>query len=148
MDRKDVAIIGLSAALIIAIVIAVILTSSVTVPGKGKVKSVNVGVFAHPNGTAPVTQIDWGTIPVGKYSQTYVYLMNTGNSPINLTLTTGNWTPTTCPSYLTLTWNLTSAETLNVPAGYIQPCLLTLTVASNTTGISDFTMDITFTGTG
>ena len=73
-----------------------------------------------------------------------MYLRNEGNVAVTLSITAGNWTPSTAQNYLTLTWNR-NAYVLQ-PNEVIQ-AVLTLAVSSSITGITSFNFDITITAT-
>lgn len=145
MDKKDYALIGLGVAVVAIVVAVVVLTITVRIPGRGRIKTVNIGVFADENCTMPVTEIDWGTIPPGGFSQAGIYIKNTGNTPVNVSLATENWDPPECPNYISLSWDLTN---MTFSPGEVRYTTLTLTVASNISGITDFCFDIVITGTG
>ena len=119
--------------------------SSIRISGSGSVKAVNIGVFAFSNGTVPVTNIAWGVIPVGGYSTVDLYIKNTGNTPINTSFITENWTPAAASSFILLSWN---ATVTSYAVGEIQPIRFTLTVASNITGINDFEFTLVIIGEG
>jgi hypothetical protein len=74
-----------------------------------------------------------------------VYVKNVGNDPVTLSMNTSAWVPSNASSSISLVWNCT---------GYVLPlhnafvaCNLTLSVSSSTTGITDFSFNITIAGT-
>ena len=141
----------LSAGLIIALaasgVFLTLVTAGIiatqTVASNGTVSAVNVGVYTNIQCTINCTSISWGTISPGDAPTRTVYVKNTGTVPVTLTMTTGSWTPSDADDYLTLTWN---RQNTVLDAGQSISATLTLTVASSTDDLTDFSFDIMITG--
>jgi hypothetical protein len=114
-----------------------------TVASNGTVSAVNVGVYTNIQCTINCTSISWGTISPGDAPTRTVYVKNTGTVPVTLTMTTGSWTPSDADDYLTLTWN---RQNTVLDAGQSISATLTLTVASSTDDLTDFSFDIMITG--
>ena len=121
-----------------------LVTTSQTVPTSGTVSSVNVGVYTDSGCTQNCTSISWGNLAPGSSITRTVYVKNTGNLPVTLSMTTNNWQPLSAPTYLTLTWNRAN-NVLN--AGATLSATLTLTAAPNTGTITNFGFNIIITGT-
>jgi len=138
-NRRLLTVVALTAVIITAIVTAAIVYYSLRIRGYGKIKTIGVEAYADLECTKKVSEINWGTIPVGGSSQTTLYLKNSGNYPINLTISTENWLPTPAADYITLTWDYDGTE---IPAGEVRGVILTLTVASDIIGVTDFQFDI------
>jgi hypothetical protein len=113
--------------------------------GSGTVKAINISVFQDAACTQPLTAINYGTLEPGGSATAIAYLKNSGNSPLALSMSVGNWNPSACSSYMRVNWNLT--DTTFQP-GQVKATALTLQVASSISGINTFTFDITLTGTG
>lgn len=119
-----------------------ILTSVLTIPSIGTLKTVGVEAYWDPNGTAPVEEIDWGSCtPASIYNKT-IYLKNSGTALCGLNLTTANWNPLNASNYIGLSWNYTG-QTLQ--PNEIIPVELTLTISENITNITSFSFDIVIT---
>jgi hypothetical protein len=138
------AIIALAATGIFLTLVTAGLIATQTIPSSGTVSSVNVGVYTDSQATQNCTSLNWGTLSPGNTANKIVYVKNTGTVPVTLTMTTGNWTPTTANSKITLTWN---RENTVLNAGQSISANLTLAVASDTTGITTFSFNTTITGT-
>jgi hypothetical protein len=138
------AIIALAATGIFLTLVTAGLIATQTIPSNGTVSTVNVGVYTDSQATQNCTSLNWGTLSPGNTASKIVYVKNTGTVPITLTMTTGNWTPTTANSKITLTWN---RENTVLNAGQSISANLTLAVASDTTGITTFSFNTTITGT-
>jgi len=122
-----------------------LLSSSVRLPTSGGITSVNLAVYWDSACTNPVTSIDWGTISPGGNKSLDVYIKNTGNIPITLSLAAENWSPSNAASYLTLTWDYVNGTVIQ--AGGVKKVTLTLTVSNSIQGITSFSFDIVITGT-
>jgi hypothetical protein len=121
-----------------------LLMSYQTVPSTGTITTVNVGVYSDVGCTQNLTSINWGTLYPGNATTRTIYVKNTGTIPVTLSMTTGSWAPTYANSYLTLTWTR-GGTVLN--AGQSISAVLTLSVASSTGNLTDFSFNIIVTGT-
>jgi hypothetical protein len=131
--------------LILTVTTTGLLSISKTLDSTGTVTAINVGVYSDSGCTNPMTSIDWGTISPGNSITSTVYVKNTGNSPITLSMTKANWIPTGANGPITVTWN---KEGTTLSVGQSVAALLTLTVSSGISGITEFSVDIVITGTG
>ena len=113
-------------------------------PSTGTITAVNVGVYSDSQCTQNCTNISWGNVSPGETATQTVYVKNTGNVPVTLTMTTTGWSPSNANSYLTLTWN---QENTVLNAGQSISATLTLAVASSTGSLTDFSFTIILTGT-
>jgi len=138
-------LITIIAALIVLIVTTTgLLTINQTVSSSGTVTAINVGVYSDSACTTELTSIDWGMISPGNSVNRTIYLKNTGNAQITLFMTKTNWNPVNADGPITLTWNRENA-TLNVDQ--VTSAILTLTLSKSISGITNFSVDIVFTGT-
>jgi uncharacterized membrane protein len=120
-------------------------TTSTTISNTGTLKAVGVGVYFDAGMTNRATTVDWGMLEPGTQKTVTVYVRNEGNSPLTLTLSTSNWSPSTASSYLTVTWNY-DGQAIN--AGANLKVVLTLTTSSSIIGVSNFNFNLIITGTG
>jgi len=121
-----------------------LLSTVLPINTSGVITSADLEAYWDSECTNAVSSINWGTIYPGGSKNVTIYLKNTGNVPLNLSLSTDNWNPSNAGTYLTLTWDY-SGEQLQ-PGGVVQ-VTLTLTVSSNTQGITNFSFDVVITGT-
>ena len=119
--------------------------SNRTISSTGSVKAIGVGVFWDQACTNAVTSISWGTIEPGSSVDRTVYIKNTGNDAVTLSLATSNWSPGNASSYMTLSWDY-GGQSINANA--VVQVKLTLSVLSSVSGITDFSFDITIVATG
>jgi hypothetical protein len=119
-------------------------TSSKTIASTGIIATANLGVYSDSDCTQSLTSINWGTVsPSGSVSRT-VYVKNTGTTQVTLSMTGENWNPTSADGPITLTWNRDGTA---LDANQVANATLTLSVASNLSGITSFSVDIVITGT-
>jgi hypothetical protein len=132
------------AALVMTALVSGLLTGYQRIPNSGNLKAtVGIGVYSDPACTNPLTSIDWGEVQAGQsYSRT-IYIKNNGNIKVQLSMTTGNWTPSTASSYLSVNWNCTNYI---LDVGKSVGANIALSVASTAVGGS-FSFDITIVAT-
>jgi hypothetical protein len=135
-----VAIVG-AASTIIALGV---LSNNKTVQSYGTIKAVNVGVYWNSACTNVTSSINWGMLSPGGSKNFTLYVKNEGNVAVKLSLVTQNWNPTSAPTYVGLSWN---REAQTVTSGSVVAAILTLSVSSSISGITNFSMDIVITGT-
>lgn len=122
-----------------------VLNAQRAIPSSGLVVAVNVGVYSDSACTLNLTSIDWGNVyPSGSVSRT-IYVKNTGNVPMTLSMTTTAWNPAGAAGQITVTWNKENAV-LN--AGQSTSATLTLNVSQSISGVTSFSVDIIITGSG
>lgn len=146
MVTKQEALAVATVVAIVVIVSAVLLYYSYRMGGHGVIKTVGCGVYTDAACTLPCTEIDWGFLSPGQVSKVTLYIKNTGNAPINLTLSIENWEPVTASVYLTYSWNYTTGQTLEPSEVVIVD--LFLTVSPDIVGITEFSNDIIITAEG
>lgn len=142
----------LNATVILAIALTTIIMTAVVsglltsqkIQNAGSVRAtVGLGVYSDQACTTPLSSINWGEVTPGQsYSRT-IYLKNLGNIKVKLSMTTGNWTPSSAISYLTLTWNREN-YVLNVSASIEATLIL---VVSSTAQGGSFSFDISIIAT-
>jgi len=132
------------AAIVTTALVLGLLTTSQRIPNSGNVKAtIGIGVYSDKDCTNPLSSIDWGEVQAGQsYSRT-IYIKNNGNIKVQLSMTAGNWTPSTASNYLTVSWNCTNYI---LDVGKTVGANITLSVASTAVGDS-FSFDITIVAT-
>jgi hypothetical protein len=131
-------------ALILTAYAAVNVTTTLTSSGTITTSS-NIGLYSDSACTMPLTNIDWGTLAPGGSVIKTVYMKNTqGIAALALSMTPTNWNPTNANGPLTITWN--KEETI-LASGQSTAATITLAVASSTTSITSFSVQIAITGT-
>lgn len=109
------------------------------------VKVLGVEVYWDPECTSMVTEIDWGVLEPSDVATKTLYVKNTGNVAVILSMATENWAPAEAGTYITVTWDV---EGSTIDVGAIKAASITLSVSAEISGISDFSVDIVITGGG
>jgi hypothetical protein len=135
------------ALLTIAVASLVITLSSTSdaarvVPGRGST-STQLGVYADRACRTVLSSISWGTLSPGGKTTITLFVKNMGRTAVTLALTTSNWSPSSAPTYFTLTWN---RQNYRLAGGAVIDAALTLAVSSKVKGIGSFNFDVTITG--
>ena len=105
--------------------------------------SIEIDVYSDSAGTQVVSNVVWGDIEVGNSVSQTVYLKNSGDDGVTLSLSTENWSPAIATNYLQLTWNYDGTI---ITAGEVRGIILTLSVASSVSGVDIFNFDVVITG--
>jgi hypothetical protein len=139
-----------SAALAVGLVVGSALTYaalqvSFSIPTSGSVFAVNVGVYSDSACTFNLTSISWGSVRPGESVDRAVYVKNTGNAPITLSMTTSGWNPAVANGPISISWN---KEGTALNAGQSTAATITLSTSSGISGITDFSVNIIVTGSG
>lgn len=134
----------LAAAVIVTVILAAVIVLAVTwrIKSVGRIKAIGVGVFWDPNCTLSCTDLDWGLIGAGELAGVTLYVKNTRNVNLTLTLNSTEYMPPEAQQYLTLEWNYTG---LIIQPEQVSPIQLTLYVSLNITDIDVFSFDILIT---
>lgn len=99
------------AGVIVAVtVVAIVLYFILTLSSHGTIKTIGVDVCWDEALTQKVTDIDWGRIGSGESKEVDLWVKNTGNTSINMTMEVRNWNPSNAGDYLTMTWNYSGQE--------------------------------------
>jgi hypothetical protein len=120
-----------------------LLSASQTVPMNGTINAVNVGVYSDSDCTLNCTSLNVGSLNPGDTATQTVYIKNTGNTPVTLSMAASSWNPTNATSSLTLSWN---RQSYVLGTGQSVQATLTLAVASDTGSLTTFSCDVTITG--
>ena len=132
-------------ALVGAVAVTGILTTSRTIGSSGTVKAINVEVYWDIECTNVVSEIDWSTIEPGELVTKTVYVYNTGNTAMTLSMTYSGWVPIEAGNYITLSWD---REGVTMDPDAVVAAVLTLSVSESISGIENFSFNIVIEGTG
>jgi len=102
-----------------------------------------IGVYSNSQCSTQLNSVSWGTLQPGENQNAICYIKNEGNTPITLTLQASNWSPSSASNYLALSWNYNNQP---ISPDQVVQVTLTLSVASNIAGITNFGFDITIIG--
>jgi len=105
--------------------------------------SIEIDVYSNAGCTHVLTSLEWGSIEAGSSAYNTVYIKNSGDSDVILSLTTDNWTPDEAEDYMDLSWDY---DYNLLGAGDVIEVTLELEVNSGIGGIDDFSFDIIVVG--
>jgi len=144
---NKVTVLLLIAALISVATVASVGLTQRRIPSRGTVhiEVLGVEVYWDPECTSIVTEIEWGVLDPSDVVPRTVYLKNTGNAAVVLSMITENWAPTETGAYITVTWD---AEGSTLAVNSTMDAKFTLSVSSEISGVSSFSFDIVITGGG
>jgi hypothetical protein len=115
------------------------------IPSTGMVSAVNVEVYSDGSCTQNLTSIDWGSVYPGGSVSRMVYVKNTGNVPLTLSLTTASWNPISAAGQISVTWD---KDNTVLNAGQSTAATLTLSVSQSISGVISFSVNVVITGSG
>ena len=137
------AVIALAVTGIFLTIVTAGIIATQTIQSNGTITTVNVGVYSDDQCTQNCTSISWGTMYPEDLINRTIYVKNTGTLPITLSMSAGSWDPTDASDYLTLDWDQEGRELI---VGESISANLTLTVASDTNDLTNFSFDIVIIG--
>jgi len=121
-----------------------VLVATQTISNTGNLSAVGVGVYWDSSCNNAVLSIDWGALDPGATVDKTIYIKNEGTLAVLLDMTTDNWDPASASSYISLSWN---RENYELDPGSVIQAVLTLSVSSSVSEITNFSFDIVITGT-
>lgn len=131
-------------AVVAAALVSAALVTSRTITSTGSIKSVGVSVYWDSACTNQTSSFSWGVLAPGSTASIKLYVKNSGTIPVTLSASFGNWNPASAASYMTPGCNCTNYA---LGTGSVAAAVLTLTVSQSITGVTNFSFDITLTGT-
>jgi len=108
-------------------------------------KTIDVEVYWDSGCTDTVTAINWAILEPDVSLTKTVYVKNTGNAPLTLSMTSSGWIPPEAETHIALSWD---KEGATLEPGAVVGAILTLSVSAAIYGIVDFSSTITIEGTG
>ena len=118
---------------------------SQSIPTSGMVIGIGVGVYSDSACTQNLTSISWGTVRPGESVNRTVYVKNTGNAPIILSMAVSGWNPPAANGQITVSWD---KEGSSLGAGQSAAATIVLSVSSSISGVTDFSVNVVITGAG
>ena len=127
--------------LVILLVVPVaygIITSKL-IPSSGVMADVDFGVYWDIGFTDPVTVVDWGITYVNEPTTVQFYIVNVGNIPHTLYITTANWTVSQCFDFTSTADGVILQPDESILANF------TLTPLQGAADVDDYAFDIIIT---
>ena len=121
------------------------LTISRPIEIRGTMKAIDVEVYWDSGYTDTVSAINWTILEPGDSVEKTVYVKNTGNAPVTLSMTSSGWNPLEAEDHITLSWD---KEDEKLSPDAIVEAVLTLSVSPSISEITDFSSNIIIEGTG
>jgi archaellum component FlaG (FlaF/FlaG flagellin family) len=137
-----IALVGTGALLVAATV--GLLSVSQEVDFEGTITSVNVGLFLDQQATVNCTSMSWGGVYAGESASKSIYVKNTGNAALTLSMRIIDWIPESADGPVSMSWN---RENYILDPGEVVEARLTLSISENADGISNFGYKMLVTGT-
>ena len=134
-----------SVALFSTFAVTGLLTTSRTVVSSGTVKAINIEIYRDIECTQVVNEIQWGVIEPGASVTETVYIKNTGNAPLTLSMSSSGWDPGEAGVLITLAWDR-EGETIDPEV--VVGATLTLSVSNPISSFTTFSFNIVIEGTG
>jgi len=139
-------------ALLIAVAAAVLTVTAVTLytimlqnpRNVTSIQTVDIEAYWDTDLKNKVTTIDWGNIEAGTSKNVTIYLLNSGNTDIRLSMNTTNWYPQNASQHIRLNWDY---QNQTIDPNKQLKTTLTLNTSPTTQGITSFSFDATITAT-
>jgi hypothetical protein len=90
-----------------------------------------------------MSSVSWGSIEAGSSVNRVLYVKNSGDDTVTLSLHTDDWDPVGAEDDLYLSWDYDGSA---LDSGAALKATLTLSVDGSTNDINDFSFDIIITG--
>lgn len=105
--------------------------------------SVEIDVYADAGCTQVLSSVEWGSVQPGGSVKRVIFIKNSGDAGVDLTLSTDNWSPAGAADKMQLFWDYGGGT---LAAGVVVEVKLTLSVSSSISGVSSFSFDVVITG--
>ena len=133
------------AGLLVTFVASAALIASRTVHTSAILTTANLGVYSDITCTQSLSSVDWGTLSPGASAIRTVYVKNTGNAQVTLSLWATNWNPAMANGPVAVSWN---RQGVKLAAGQVLAATLMLSVSPGAGGFTSFSLDAVIVGTG
>ena len=104
---------------------------------------IEIDVYSDSGCTQRISSVEWGSIDAGRSKDKIMYVKNSGEYEVSLSLSTDDWSPSSASNYMDLSWDYDGSI---LGPGEVERVLITLTVSSSITGINSFNFNIVITG--
>lgn len=143
--NRQITILIVAAAIAVLVTVLALYTVMLQNPiNVTNIQTVGIEAYWDTNHTNEVSTIDWGIVEAGATKNVTIYMLNTGNTNIRLSMNATNWSPPNASEYITLHWDCQN-QILN--PNQLLKTTLTLNVDPHAKGIASFNFDATITAT-
>ena len=110
---------------------------------EGTITNLNVGLFSDQECTQNCTSMSWGGVYAGESASKTIYIKNTGDATVTLSMSITEWTPESADGPISMNWN---RENYILDPKETVEGILTLSISANSNGISNFGYKMLITG--
>ena len=104
---------------------------------------IEIDVFADSGCTQKISSVQWGSVQAGGSVSRVVYVRNSGDYGVVLSLVASNWSPAVAEDYMSLSWDYSGGL---LGSGAVAQVTLTLSVDAGVSGVSSFSFDVVIVG--
>ena len=104
---------------------------------------VEIDIYSNIGCTRRLSALEWGEITAGEGSNVQIYVKNSGDFNVVLSLATENWSSSTAENYISLSWDYGGSS---IQKGEVLPITLTLNVDDDCPKLASFGFDIVIIG--
>ena len=150
MRKNSQALVGVVALVVVAVFLTATtlaaLSTNKNLTSYGSITvTAQLGVYSDSACTIPLSTVNWGSLSPGGSTTKTLYIKNTGaGASLTLGMSTSSWSPSGVDQSITITWN---KENTRLAPGESTAATLTLTVSQNIADTSNFSVQISITGT-
>jgi hypothetical protein len=105
--------------------------------------TIKINLFSDPECQVPLSSIQWGEIEVGGLSTASLFVQNSGDVDVFISLYSENWNPNELVNFMNLYWDYDMSP---LKSGEIRPITLNLEINLDCPSIEDFGFDIIIVG--
>ena len=105
----------------------------------GTIQTNNLEIYTNPDCTKNCTTLNFGELKPGQVTNQTIYLKNTENTSITLSMNANEWNPTEAGNWLVISWNR-EGTTLN--SKEVISATFTLNVDTSVKGFSNFNFNL------
>jgi hypothetical protein len=104
---------------------------------------IEIDVYSDVGCMSRLTEVEWGSIEVGDSVERVIYVRNSGDAEVFLSLLTDNWSPATSSDHMTVSWDY-DGSTLR--SGEVLEVVLSLDVEASIPVLGEFSFEIIIVG--
>ena len=104
---------------------------------------IEIDVYSDVGCTSRLTEVEWGSIEVGDSVERVIYVRNSGDAEVVLSLLTDNWSPAAASDHMAVSWDY-DGSTLR--SGEVLEVVLSLDVDASIPVLGEFSFEIIIVG--
>lgn len=143
-SSKGVLIVLLLIAFLIPVTYAAI-TYRITIISTGNIIINGIEAFTNEDFSRANIPIKWRDMSPGERDAKTIYIKNTSNVPVTVSMTVTDWSPASAVGSINIQWN---SEGALIQPGAAIPVVITCTISPTTTGLTNYSCNINIIATG